>query len=293
MKKRVLILSVAVSAFMLMALSCQKKPADGQQPTADNQQPVANNQQPTTAALTCKTIVKEQKEKGSNVKMEIDFPTGGNEILVNAIREYISESLGAEYAGEEPSKQGSYDGDLADGEKMADYYFNLKVKELKDNYDAAGEDYAAANRDDFTSETKISKGFETDKVVTFEYHSYEFMGGAHGGATSDGATFRKTDGRRLGMDLFVNGNELQEAIKKGLMEYFEVKTEEELADCLSLDDTVFLPLPQTPPSFQKDGILFIYQQYEIAAYAAGQPSFILPYAKAKTMMNNTGKQLIP
>lgn len=295
MKNKTLFLSAAVSAFMLMTLNgCQNKPANEQQPTATSPS-VAHEAAPATqtthaANLACKPIVKEKKEKGLDVKMEIDFPTDGNPILVNAIREYISESLGVEYAGDGLSMQGSYDGDLADGEKMTDYYFNLKVKELKGNGDVVGE---GSETPDLESQTKISKGFESDKVVTFDYHSYEYMGGAHGGAASDGTTFRKTDGRRLGWDLFVSGSGMQEVIKNGLMEYFQVKTEEELTECLSLDNTVFFPLPQTPPLFQKDGILFIYQQYEIAAYAAGQPSFILPYDKAKKMMNNTGKQLVP
>ena len=295
MKNRISFVSLAVPVLALaMLCGCKDKSANNQQPTATSPS-VAQGDAPTVkeekvAGLSCKPIVKEKKEKGLDVKMEIDFPTDGNPILVNAIREYISESLGVEYAGDGLSMQGSYDGDLADGEKMTDYYFNLKVKELKGNGDVVGE---GSERPDLESQTKISKGFESDKVVTFDYHSYEYMGGAHGGAASDGTTFRKTDGRRLGWDLFVSGSGMQEVIKNGLMEYFQVKTEEELTECLSLDNTVFFPLPQTPPLFQKDGILFIYQQYEIAAYAAGQPSFILPYDKAKKMMNNTGKQLVP
>ena len=65
-----------------------------------------------------------------------------------------------------------------------------------------------------------------------------------------------------------------------------------LAGNLTLDDSYFLPMPVTPPLFGKDGIIVTYQQYEIAAYAAGMPSFVIPYIKAKAMMNNTGKQLI-
>ena len=51
-------------------------------------------------------------------------------------------------------------------------------------------------------------------------------------------------------------------------------------------------MPVTPPLFGKDGIIVTYQQYEIAAYAAGMPSFTIPYDKAKGMMNQTGKNLL-
>ena len=36
-------------------------------------------------------------------------------------------------------------------------------------------------------------------------------------------------------------------------------------------------MPATSPYFTADGIVFTYQQYEIAPYAAGQPSFTLSY----------------
>ena len=54
----------------------------------------------------------------------------------------------------------------------------------------------------------------------------------------------------------------------------------------------FLPMPVTPPLFGKDGIIVTYQQYEIAAYAAGMPSFVIPYNKAKGLLNQTGKALL-
>ncbi len=86
---------------------------------------------------------------------------------------------------------------------------------------------------------------------------------------------------------------MQDVIKKGLKKYFEVHTDEEMEKFLSLENTYLLPLPATPPVFTKEGVLFTYQQYEIAAYAAGLPSFIVPYDEAKSLMNTTGKNLLP
>jgi hypothetical protein len=82
-------------------------------------------------------------------------------------------------------------------------------------------------------------------------------------------------------------------MKKGLKKYFEVNTDEELENCLSLEHTYLLPLPANPPLFIKEGVSITYQQYEIAPYAAGLPSFILPYNEAKSLMNTTGKNLLP
>ena len=144
---------------------------------------------------------------------------------------------------------------------------------------------------ELASSTKITKDYETDRVVTYLFNSYENGGGAHGGAVGSGMTFRKSDGRRVAWDMFSSGK-MQTVLRDGLKEYFEVKTDEELASNLTLTETYLLPMPVTPPIFGKDGIIVTYQQYEIAPYAAGMPSFVIPYNKAKAMMNNTGKQLI-
>ena len=300
MKNRTLFLSVAVSAFMLLALSsCKNKPADGQQPTADSIQPAPTTEKPTNgqtsdAAFTCKQITREKTDKVYHVKLSIDFPVSGNDPLVNAVREYISESLGSGYYSEDNSKQGSYSGELSDGEKMADYYFNLKVNEYEADIPELGEDYPVDERGPIEADTKISKVYESDKVISYNYFSNGYMGGAHGSTISTGVTFRKTDGRRVTWDMFSNNSQLQEIIKKGLKKYFNVKTDEELLNCLlDISDVAFIPMPVSAPVFQKDGILFVYQQYEIAAYAAGQPSFVLPYNEAKEVMNTTGKNLLP
>ena len=241
--------------------------------------------------LTYKQVEQSKKDKSGEYKIIVDFPTSGNPILVNAIREYISESLGISYAGElENNMQGSYDGDLSNGQKMIDYYFDLKYKEFKKAHDLMAENMTG-DVPTFASETEIHFLYETDQFVTYEMKKYEDMGGAHGGTFISGMTFRKSDGRRVEWDLFTKS--MQDVIKKGLKKYFEVNTDEELENSLSLENTYMLPLPATPPVFTKEGVLFTYQQYEIAAYAAGLPSFIVPYDEAKSLMNTTGKNLLP
>ena len=287
---RFLMTMFALAAFTLT--SCNKKQAaTTTSADADSTTVVAPTEKSQTDKLTTKKIAKSLKNDAGEFDLTIDFPEGGNATLVNAIREYISESLGSTYGGgEDESLQGSYSGDLADGEKMATYYFDLKVKEFNGMYNDMKQD-GMPEIPELASSIKITKDYETDKVVTFLYNSYENGGGAHGGAVGSGMTFRKSDGRRIDWDLF-STVKMQSIIRDGLKEYFEVKTDDELAGCLTLNDSYILPMPVTPPLFGKDGIIVTYQQYEIASYAAGMPSFVIPYKKAKDMMNNTGKKLI-
>ena len=284
-----------MTMFSLAALtltSCNKKQAaTTSSADADSTTVVAPTEKAQNDKLTTKKITKSLKNDAGEFDLTIDFPEGGNATLVNAIREYISESLGSTYGGgEDESLQGSYSGDLADGEKMATYYFDLNVKEFNGMYNDMKQD-GMPEVPELASSIKITKDYETDKVVTFLYNSYENGGGAHGGAVGSGMTFRKSDGRRIDWDLFTTVK-MQSIIRDGLKEYFEVKTDDELAGCLTLNDSYILPMPVTPPLFGKDGIIVTYQQYEIASYAAGMPSFVIPYKKAKDMMNNTGKKLI-
>lgn len=294
MYKRVLQPIVFV-LLMAVVYGCnQKAQTPLPSPSQNDSTSVAVNEQEDgqkDGKLTYKKVEQSKKDKSGEYKIVVDFPTGGNPILVNAIREYISESLGISYAGEmENNMQGSYSGDLGDGQKMIDYYFDLKYKEFKNAHDEMAE-HMQGDAPTFASETEIHYLYETDKFVTYEMKKYEDMGGAHGGTFISGMTFRKSDGRRVEWDLFTKS--MQDVIKKGLKKYFEVNTDEELENSLSLENTYMLPLPATPPVFTKEGVLFTYQQYEIAAYAAGLPSFIVPYDEAKSLMNTTGKILLP
>ena len=82
-------------------------------------------------------------------------------------------------------------------------------------------------------------------------------------------------------------------IRDGLKEYWEVKTDEELDDMLMDKDNFSVrPLPDCPPLFEKKGVTFVYNQYEIAPYATGLPSFTIPYEKLVPFMNATAKKLI-
>lgn len=292
MNKGLLIIGSILAATVMTGCGNKQQDTDGTK--ADSTQVVEEtekNEDEEAIKLSVKKISKNIKNATGEYKLIIDFPESDNEILANAIREYISESLGSTYGGgEEESKMGSYSGDLADGEQMAKYYFDLKVKEFTKMYNSMKNE-GMPDVPQLASEIQITRGYETPKLVTFNFSSYEYGGGAHGGSVGSGMTFRKTDGRRIGWELF-STVKMQSILRNGLKEYFEVKTDEELENCLTLNGIFYIPLPVTPPLFTEEGIVVIYQQYEIAAYAAGMPSFTIPYKDARKMLNNTGKKLI-
>ena len=51
-------------------------------------------------------------------------------------------------------------------------------------------------------------------------------------------------------------------------------------------------LPKYGPWFSQTGVEFVYQQYEITAYAFGMPEFTLPYEKVKGFLTPAAADLV-
>ena len=224
------------------------------------------NEAPSNNDLKTKRYSKEVDSSTGTNKLNIDYPTSGNAILLQNIREWINEELG-----------GTYDGDLNDGATFFAYY----TKGL-DN-----------NEEDGYSTTDIKKANETSKIITYIKDCYAYAGGAHGYGFAVGVTFRKIDGKKFSKDMIMRPYAIQNDIIAGLKKYFGVVTDDELMDNLQLNNELYninnLPLPETDPWITKDGVFFSYAPYEIASYAAGAPSFVIPISKVKNHVTSTAK----
>lgn len=218
-------------------------------------------------------------EKVAKCSFIVDYPVKGNEALLRSTREWISEQFG-----------GTYKGAYQQGDSLLLYYGKAAMDTLK----AYSKDLQPGMQ--VEKSMSIRKNYETNKFVTYEADSYSYLGGAHGGSTLEGATFRKSDGRKYGWEMFTRESRftiLQGLIKDGLKQYFKVKTDEELkAYFLNPDNIYMIPLPQALPYFTKEGIKFVYAQYEIASYAAGMPSFTVPYDKIKSILTVPAADLL-
>ena len=241
------------------------------------------------------TAVRHISDSTGTYELRIDFPVVKNgEALAVALNEWISEQLGGTYGDAENA---DYTKALADTAALVDHY----IKELSESNQ---KDYAEMVKDNpsfkemgisYYDSLVIEKLAEGKNWVTFTNQRDVFLGGAHGLAPYFGQTFRKSDGRRIGWDVFTetSGEKFQQILKDGLVEYFGVSSEAELADHLMNEAGIhYIPLPQCPPLFTAEGVSFVYNQYEIAAYAAGLPSFTVGYDKLQPFMMTAGKRLV-
>lgn len=144
----------------------------------------------------------------------------------------------------------------------------------------------------------VRKISESASYVVYESRNYIYMGGAHGGVTGEGQmTFRKSDGRLI--ESFIRPGselELQDALKEGLLSYYSqyedgLSSYGDIRPRLFLDTDSIIPLPMWAPYPSGDGLVFTYQQYEIAPYSDGMPSFTVPYKTVRRYMTKEAKRI--
>ena len=227
------------------------------------------------------------------VKVNFDYPVAGPQPLTDSLIAYIFHQL--------------------DINSPSDDAIFTKRKELATEWQEMSENGFSMQLYYTRSLTLL---LDTTLYVTLQNSIEEFHGGPHGSYLYYGQTFRKSDGLRIGYvsvydeDKMMYRTEQQNLLKdtdspafcallkEGVRQYFadneqEVATDEQLAEnLLGVNDINHMPLPQYPPHFIKEGLSFIYQQYEIAPYAAGLPSFIIPYDKIRPFLTKEALSLI-
>lgn len=240
-----------------------------------------SHQQSTGSTSLVTDTVKIEKDTGkTKTTIMAVYPQNGNQALTTAIKEYISEQLG-----------GTYSGQLDNADSVISYYCNAHSDSLLKMYDGFGNGYAPML---YYSQV-ITIAEETNTYVTYTDIVEEFLGGAHGMTNMSGTTFRKSDGRRFGDEILRNTDtqDFHDLLKEGVKQYFtsngtKINSDEELKAMLLPEQFVeYLPLPKSHPYLTKEGVVFIYQPYEIAPYAAGRPSFTIDYNKIRPYLTQT------
>ena len=273
--------------------------------------------QDTTAPIQTKVYSFEDSTAHARMKFAAELPTG-TEAVSKAIREklldLIDDQLGHIVSYEGERQFDAYAGDRGDTEAFLKYYFGKSLDILARDSDKDARDRELYMTEDpemdeqeraevlsrmpgWEYEFGLTKEDDTPRYVVFHSQDYVYMGGAHGGVTGAGClTFDKKSGRLI--EEFLNEDcveDIQPLIREGLVGYFSSEdgevTEENLDDWLLLDDDL-IPLPAWQPFPSKEGLVFTYQQYEIAPYAAGMPSFVIPVEKLAPYLTTEASDLL-
>ena len=279
---------------LLLALLCACGPKE-----VKNEPTQADSPKQLTDTLVVNPTSRYMSDSTATSALNVAFPVANKKYaqLAAAINEWISEQLGGTYGD---SVEGDYAKLLSDTAAMVDHYYAAIKKLNDDNWKEMAENMQPEDLQGMQlfDSIAITKTAEGKDWVTFQFVNDVFQGGAHGSHLVFGQTFRKSDGRRIGWDIIrqlPEGN-LQELMRKGLVSYFAADNEEgfkeeDLESVLDESARYYIPMPQCPPLFTSEGILFLYNQYEIAAYAMGLPCFVLTWEELKPHLNVTAKRL--
>ena len=239
--------------------------------------------------------------------ISVDYPTEPNELSKN-IRTILNEELANLYLGnmngDQIEKQESYKGDLANGNLVIEKYckdnFSYLKSQMKDLKDA--DPRADAN---MSYDIRLNKEAETDSYVTYHCFSYVYLAGAHGSTFERSFNIVKATGKKLSQVVdTARVKDLQPILRKGVLSYLnqqsgnesQTENEEQITDA-QLNDYLFIengiiPLPSSSPYLAKDGVHFIYQQYEIGPYVMGLVSFTVPLEKIKPYLTGEAQKLL-
>lgn len=263
----------------------------------------------TTAMLLTDSIGKVVANDVAEATVSMAWPVSGPQPLLKGTRAFIIQTLADFSVANKFNSDGTeatlkagakYRGAAYDGRAVATFYADKNFDKLHKSYREQSED--GITLPPFSDDIYIEKQWEGAGGVSYTVTNYAYQGGAHGVTTTFGHTLSRTTGREV-VEVIDRTQEtadgLQTLLREGLTQYFKDAGEQmggdtlTLADYLLLDDPTTLPLPVGEPWFTDEGLAFIYQQYEIASYAMGRPTFVVPYERIKPYLTAEARTLVP
>jgi Protein of unknown function (DUF3298) len=135
----------------------------------------------------------------------------------------------------------------------------------------------------YDRETQSSLMYADDNYESFEFTFYEYSGGAHPNHASIFRSYKKGNAKALiYSDLFKGGKETEMLLilERHLRQQYQLDPNQPLSQIL-FDDTLTLT---DNIAVVGDGISFLYNPYEIAAYAVGSIEIWIPFADLKDIL---------
>ena len=268
--------------------------------------------------LQTETVNYEDSLAHADLSIKVELPVAGQGAAADRIRASLVDVMDGQLSHigsyEEERLFPPYEGSTDKTDLLLEYYRGKALESIgKQAQEDSDERVASIEENDGLTEDQrkeildempgweyefnLLKDRETDKYVVFLSQDYVYLGGAHGGVTGRGGlTFDKKEGVLVDKMLDpASLDAIQPLLRKGLTKYFSDEdmeiTQEELDNYLFLETGV-VPFPAWTPYPSEEGLVFTYQQYEIAAYAAGMPEFTVPYADILPYLTPEAKALL-
>ena len=268
--------------------------------------------------LQTETLNYEDSKAHADLSIKVELPVYGQGAAADRIRASLVEVMDGHLSHigsyEEERLFPAFEGDFSKTESLVMYYRDKALEAIgqlsQEDYDERvnsieeNDGLTDGQRKEILADMpgweydfSLLKDRETDRYVVFLSQDYVYLGGAHGGVVGRGGlTFDKKEGALV--EKMVDSASLdavQPLLRKGLSQYFsdnEMEVAPEELDNILFLETGVIPFPAWTPYPSEEGLVFTYQQYEIAAYAAGMPEFTVPYADILPYLTPEAKALL-
>ncbi|RIA08364.1 uncharacterized protein DUF3298 [Flavobacteriaceae bacterium MAR_2010_72] len=123
--------------------------------------------------------------------------------------------------------------------------------------------------------------YSSAEVITVAVDSYTFTGGAHGNSIITLLNFNPETGDLYNNEsLFKINTDFKSLVKGYLTDEIKAKTSDDSENYFFGED---FKLPENI-GFNDEGVIFLYNSYEIAAYAQGITEFTIPYGRISSYL---------
>jgi hypothetical protein len=116
--------------------------------------------------------------------------------------------------------------------------------------------------------------YNTNGLLSILYHNYNYSGGAHGNDYVDAYAFSLTSGHQYQINDILKKSSNYTKVKNYAYQY--LSTHKPYKEFLLVSKSEFSVNKKTQFYFTSGGIYLIFQEYEVCAYAAGQPIVKIP-----------------
>ena len=125
--------------------------------------------------------------------------------------------------------------------------------------------------------------FQRGSFTSLFLENYAYVGGAHGMTVGSFLNFDGLNSEPLSIDqLFTDTVKLAELNRAAFAKFIEQRGGEQVTNYLFVQPDA-LPLPMNI-GFDSTGVVMLYNQYEIAAYAFGQSRYVLPWEEVEPIL---------
>ena len=291
-KSNRVLLGLCIAVLAFVAASCSNSAKKNSQMAAVSDSIVSDTEDSLVFVTLRDSVLKDSAYTHS---LTFQFPVSGSKDVRESIGRYLSEKLSyfcpnIDMTNDAEVRVHTYRGDITDGRGLLSHY----MKEYTAGFENWANEFGTRSDMLMFQEVVGSVVWESEKALTYCIAFENFMGGAHGGHLQSARTFRKTDGKVIQLIDSTQLDKMQALMYEGLKDYLGQEITPNFN--VKVSDMLFvkrIPLPADHLVMQQNGLFFLYQPYEIAAYVYGMPCFTLSYDKVMPFMTAEAVELIP